>query len=76
MVFNIIKSIIDSIGSLILFLLVIITICYIFKKDYGEITLYILAIIFTALIQIGLDFILISLVKIYEKIDVYKIKLR
>lgn len=74
-VFNIIKSIIDYIGSLILFLLVIITIFYIFNKDYKEIVLYIVAIIFVTLIQAGVDFVVISLVEICEKVDKYKIKL-
>lgn len=72
-VFNIIKSIVDYIGSLILFLLVIITIFYIFKKNHEEIGLYIVAIIFVTLIQAGLDFVVISLVAIYEKVDRYKI---
>lgn len=75
MIFNIIKSIIDSIGGLFLFLSIIIAIWSLIKKDYTELQLYIVAIVFISLIQIGSEFILNTLILLYEKIYIYKIEL-
>lgn len=75
MVFNIIKSIIEYISGIFLFLSVIISIWSLIKKDYDILILFIVTIIFVALVQIGAEFILNSLIFIYEKIYEYKIEL-
>ncbi|CAM2078044.1 MAG: hypothetical protein NSGCLCUN01_02232 [uncultured Clostridium sp.] len=74
-IFDILQSIIESVGRLIIFVEVIMSIWYIFEKDYFSLKLNVFAIIFVSLIQIGAEFILNSLVWIYEKIYIYKIEL-
>lgn len=70
-----IKSIIESIGGFFLLLFIIPTIWTLFKKDYYTFSAYIFGILFIILVQTGSELILNTLTWVYEKIYIYKIKL-
>lgn len=74
-IFDSMKVLIESVGGFFLLLFIIPAIWTLFKKDYYAFSTYVFGIVFIILIQIGAEFILNTLIWLYEKIYIYKMEL-